>query len=132
MAISENLKELRKKNGLSQREFANKLGINMRTYASYERGERDVSTAVLLNICQSLNISSDVLLGNDTEPYDKSPEFSPKKTFSEYGAHLIEKESTSIKQDRSAVIERINSLTDEQFEKFAAKAEGYLDGLEDQ
>lgn len=39
--------------------------------------------------------------------------------------------SAPIKHDRNAVIERINSLPDDQFEKFAAKAEGYLDGLED-
>lgn len=64
MTVSESLKKLRKKNGLSQKEFADKLEINARTYASYERGERDISTAVLLNICKTLNISSDELLGN--------------------------------------------------------------------
>lgn len=65
MTLAERLKNERKKIGLSQTEFADKLGMNARTYASYERGERDISTAVLLNICKTLNISSDVLLGND-------------------------------------------------------------------
>ena len=65
MTISESLKQLRRKNRLSQKEFAEKLGINARTYASYERGERDISTAVLLNICKTLNISSDELIGNE-------------------------------------------------------------------
>lgn len=64
MTLSERLKEERKKAGLSQKEFAEKLGLNARTYASYERGERDISTALLLNICRTLGISSDVLLGN--------------------------------------------------------------------
>ena len=74
MTLAESLKNERKKNGLSQKEFADKLGINARTYASYERGERDISTAVLLNICKVLNISSDRLLGNDPEPkLDKIP-----------------------------------------------------------
>ena len=74
MTLAESLKNERKKNGLSQKEFADKLGINARTYASYERGERDISTAVLLNICRVLNISSDKLLGNATEPkLDKIP-----------------------------------------------------------
>lgn len=45
---------------------------------------------------------------------------------------ITDKEIAPIKQDRSDVINRINSLPDEQFEKFAAKVEGYLDGLEDQ
>ena len=67
MTLAESLKNERKKSGLSQKEFADKLGMNARTYASYERGERDISTAVLLNICKTLNISSDVLLGNDTD-----------------------------------------------------------------
>ena len=66
MTLAERLKIERNKIGLSQKELADKLGMNARTYASYERGERDISTSVLLNICQTLNISSDVLLGNDT------------------------------------------------------------------
>lgn len=68
MKLADSLKKVRKKSGLSQKEFADKLGINARTYASYERGERDISTAVLLNICKTLNVSSDELLGNDIQP----------------------------------------------------------------
>lgn len=67
MTFAERLKEERKKAGLSQKDFAEKLGLNARTYASYERGERDISTALLLNICTTLNISSDRLLGNESE-----------------------------------------------------------------
>lgn len=64
MTLAENLKKERQRAGMSQKEFADKLGMNPRTYASYERGERDISTAVLLNICKTLNISSDKLLNN--------------------------------------------------------------------
>lgn len=64
MTLSDRLREARKNAGLSQKDFAEKLGLNVRTYASYERGERDISTALLLNICKTLNISSDRLLGN--------------------------------------------------------------------
>ena len=66
MTLSDRLKIERSNAGLSQKEFAEKLGMNVRTYASYERGERDISTAVLLNICNTLNISSDKLLGTDS------------------------------------------------------------------
>ncbi len=65
MTLAERLKKERNKKGLSQKELADKLDMNARTYASYERGERDISTSVLLNICRTLNISSDALLGND-------------------------------------------------------------------
>lgn len=63
MALSDNLKKARIDANLSQAEMAEKLGLNVRTYGSYERGERDVSTALLRNICQILKISSDELLG---------------------------------------------------------------------
>ena len=62
MALSDKLKKARVDANLSQAEMAEKLGLNVRTYGSYERGERDVSTALLRNICQVLNISSDELL----------------------------------------------------------------------
>lgn len=67
MSLAERLKEARNKAGYSQKELAEKLGMNLRTYGSYERGERDISTAVLLNICKALDISSDYLLGRGLE-----------------------------------------------------------------
>lgn len=62
MALADNLKKARQKANLSQAEIAEKLNLNVRTYGSYERGERDVSTALLRNICQVLGVSSDELL----------------------------------------------------------------------
>ena len=62
MALADNLKKARQDAGLSQAELAEKLDLNTRTYGSYERGERDVSTVLLRKICQVLKISSDVLL----------------------------------------------------------------------
>ena len=77
MTLSDRLRSERKKAGLSQVQFAEKLGLNARTYASYERGERDISTALLLDICKALNISSDRLLGNPTEPQEDKKEALP-------------------------------------------------------
>lgn len=65
MALSDKLKKARIDANLSQAELAEKLGLNTRTYGSYERGERDVSTALLRTICQTLSISSDELLENE-------------------------------------------------------------------
>ena len=66
MALADNLKKARQEANLSQAEMAEKLNLNTRTYGSYERGERDVSTALLRNICQVLGVSSDELL--ETKP----------------------------------------------------------------
>ena len=65
MVFSDRLKKVRLEANLSQAELAEKLNLNVRTYGSYERGERDVSTSLLLNICQVLGVSSDYLLGNN-------------------------------------------------------------------
>lgn len=62
MSLSDNLKKARQAAGLSQAELAERMGLNVRTYGSYERGERDLSTALLRQICQELKVSSDVLL----------------------------------------------------------------------
>lgn len=67
MTLADGLKKERNKLNMSQKEFAEKLRINPRTYASYERGERDINTSILLHICQVLGISSDELLGNKSD-----------------------------------------------------------------
>ena len=58
--------------GLSQQEMAEKLGINRRTYSAYETGDRNMGSSLILKVCQTLNLSSDELLGNYTvaEPYE--------------------------------------------------------------
>ena len=69
MSVADRLKTVRTDAGLSQKELADKLGMPLRTYGSYERGERDISTAILLNICKTLNVSSDYILGRaETNP----------------------------------------------------------------
>lgn len=62
MPLANNLKKARQEANLSQAELADKLGLNVRTYGSYERGERDVNTELLRTICQVLNVSADELL----------------------------------------------------------------------
>lgn len=112
MTLAESLKNERKKNGLSQKEFADKLGINARTYASYERGERDISTAVLLSICKVLNISSDRLLGNDPEPKISKIPYTEEgtvlvpligKVAAGYCCHAEDNISEYIRTDRSSL-----------------------------
>ena len=64
MAIDcKKLKEKRNEAKLTQQEMAQKLGIAQRSYASYELGERDMGTDMILKICSVLHISSDELLG---------------------------------------------------------------------
>ena len=61
-AIGSRVQELRTKTGLSQAEFAEKLGISLRAFQSYERGERAVSKQFLCGLIEQFEVSSDYIL----------------------------------------------------------------------
>ena len=91
MSLSDNLKKARQAAGLSQAELAERMGLNVRTYGSYERGERDLSTALLRQICQELKVSSDVLL--ETK-----------------GSHPVESNADVLPQEKIHMIPVFNSV----------------------
>lgn len=59
--FSEKLESLR--GGLTQREFAKRLGIPLTTYTNWITGIRSPSGEAILSICTQLGISADWLLG---------------------------------------------------------------------
>lgn len=79
MKLHERLKIVREDAGLKQPDLAEKLGIPLRTYRSYEQGTRDINTATLKTICETLGVSSDFLIGRE-----------PPKPLTEQQAHLAE------------------------------------------
>lgn len=68
--LPEKLKELRIKNGVSQRAVALRLGVSPSIISSYETGERTPSTENLLALSYLYHCSTDYLLGR--EPITKS------------------------------------------------------------
>ncbi|MDE7083090.1 MAG: helix-turn-helix domain-containing protein [Clostridia bacterium] len=57
------LKELRKEKGWSQDELAKQLNTSQRTISRYERELFDLSTDMIIKICNLFDITSDYLLG---------------------------------------------------------------------
>lgn len=57
------LKEMRKRSGLKQKEIADKLGVDWRTYGSWERGERMINLEQAYNCATLLDCSIDEIAG---------------------------------------------------------------------
>ncbi|CQR24388.1 transcriptional regulator [Streptococcus varani] len=60
--FSENLKEFREKNKLTQKELAHLLGVNRVSYARWENGSREPNMKTIKKIATTLDISVEDLL----------------------------------------------------------------------
>ncbi len=58
-----NLRNLRKKKGLTQREVAAILDTSQTMYARYERGANELPVRHLISLAKYYNVSTDYLLG---------------------------------------------------------------------
>lgn len=57
------LNETRKACGITAQQMADYLNINLRSYRNYESGDREPSLAMLVQIAEKLEVSTDYLLG---------------------------------------------------------------------
>lgn len=60
---SKRLKDLRKKDKLTQEDLAKKLGVSRTTVTEYERGTNIIATSFLFSICKEYGVSADFMLG---------------------------------------------------------------------
>lgn len=88
------LKEMRKRRGLKQKELAEKLGVDWRTYGSWERGERMINLEQAYNCAVLLDCSIDEIAGM---PVRDPSEFSDPR---EAELHRCYRSCTRERQDR--------------------------------
>ena len=62
------LRELRKKNNLTQKQMAAKLSMSQTGYSKYETGENDIPTSVLIKFSKIYDVSVDYILGLSNDP----------------------------------------------------------------
>ena len=67
--MKDRLKELRKTLGLTQQEFADKIGIQRGTYAKYEIGRNEPIDAVIRLICSTFNVNEEWLRNGSGEMF---------------------------------------------------------------
>ncbi len=54
---------MREDRDITQKEMAEILHCSQRVYSNYEKGERDIPTAILIALAQFHNTSTDYILG---------------------------------------------------------------------
>ncbi|MCI5924672.1 MAG: helix-turn-helix transcriptional regulator [Oscillospiraceae bacterium] len=65
--MGERIKELRKFLGLTQQEFAAKIGSNQNNITNYETGRRTPSSAAVNNMCKTFGVSEEWLRTGEGE-----------------------------------------------------------------
>ena len=63
--FSKSLRDIRKKSGKKQREAAEYLGLNIRTYQYYEGGQNEPNISTLVKLADFFMVSLDELVGRD-------------------------------------------------------------------
>ncbi len=61
--IQNRLREEIRRSGISQKEIAEKLGVNASTVSKYMRLDKFPSIETFANLCEILDVSSDEILG---------------------------------------------------------------------
>ena len=64
----ERLIGLRQKNGLTQREVAQFLGVDRTTYVKYERGDSETNFDTILKLADFFDTTTDYILGKTNNP----------------------------------------------------------------
>ena len=65
--LGERISELLSKNGLSQRELADKVGVTEVSMSRYIKGDRVPKGPIIANIALALHTTSDYLLGQEAD-----------------------------------------------------------------
>ena len=72
--MKERIKELRKTLGLTQQEFADKIGVKRNTVGQYEIGRNVPTDTVISLICKEFEVSKEWLLAGDGKMFSPAPE----------------------------------------------------------
>lgn len=95
--VAKNLLYYRKKSGLSQKEFAEKLGVRNSTVSTWETGKNSIDIETLFRACDILNVTI----------YDMYGKFA-QSTIQEYTSH--ERDVISAYRSNPAMQEAVDRL----------------------
>lgn len=123
--MKDRIKTLRKQLGMTQQEFADRLGIRRNNVAKYETGENSPSEAVVSLICKTFNVNEGWLRNGTGEMFI---EMDMEDQLMEWAGRVLSGRDPDF---RKRFVKMLMSLTDDQWELLEQKAlelvaEGYV------
>lgn len=117
MSLADNIKIIREKQGLLQKEVANHIGVDKSTYSKIEKGGREVTVAELQKLTKLFNLSTDAILNYDENLIPKEVVIEDKTVIEQM--QLLQQLD---EEDRSTVFKIIDKmLTTKKFKDFFNK-----------
>jgi transcriptional regulator with XRE-family HTH domain len=117
MNIAENIKAIREKQGLLQKEVALHIGVDKSTYSKIEKGLREVTVVELQKITKLFNLSADQILNYDENLIPKEVVIEDKSTIEQM--QLLQQLD---EEDKTTVFKIIDKmLTTKKFKDFFNK-----------
>lgn len=117
MDLAENIKVIREKQGLLQKEVALHIGVDKSTYSKIEKGLREVTVAELQKLSKLFNLSADEILNYDENILPKEVVIEDKTTAEQI--QLIQQLEEEDKQTIFKLIDKM--LTNKKFKDFFNK-----------
>lgn len=118
MSINSRVKEIRKQSGMSQKEFAERLGIAQTGVSYMEKDGSNISAASVKNICFQFNISEEWLLNGTGDMYASNE--------AEYGA-LIDRVMTGQNEFAKNIFKTFALFDEADWEALRRMIEKYID-----
>lgn len=96
------LKSLRNEHGMSQAEFARKIGVAQNTVSNWENGNRLIDTETIARIADLFDTSVDYLLGR-TDDIDQKPD-DENITFDDFTYAMYNESKELTDEDKQALL----------------------------
>ena len=114
--MTERLKKLRSALGLTQQEFADRIGIKRGTVANYELGRNEPIDAVISLICREFHVSEIWLRNGTGEMFEK---LDRDQAITEFAADILADETDSFRKRLVSALATLDARDWEALEKLA-------------
>lgn len=119
--MGDSIKKLRKALGLTQQEFADRLGVSRNNIATYETGKSNPGDAVLTLICREFDVNEEWLRTGEGEMF---VERDREEELAYFFGQVLREENSSYRKRLFVAMSRLESRDWEDIERVLIKLAG--------